>query len=305
MNSEFHQSVLLNEVLEGLRPDRAHFVVDGTLGAGGHAKAMLERMPEGSELLGLDQDPAALEIAEETLKSFGKRVMLLNENYRNLVDVINAKARRKADAILLDLGLSSMQIDTANRGFSFQTDAPLDMRMNPAAPITAKIIINQYSEKQLLEILWTYGEERFAKQIVKKIINARHAKPIESTRELASIIFSAVPPRYRHGRIHPATRTFQALRIAVNDELGALEQFLKTAMETLAPGGRLGIISFHSLEDRIVKLAFRAFKEAHEADVLTKKPVMASDAEVEENPRARSAKLRVIEKKRVEEGDAQ
>ncbi len=300
MSAESHKSVLLAEVLEGLQPEKARFVVDGTVGAGGHAEAMLERMPEGSELLGLDQDPAALKIAEETLKRFGTRVMLLNENYRDLLQILKTHTRRKADAMLLDLGVSSMQFDSAERGFSFQSDAPLDMRMNPASPLTAKMVINQYSEKQLLELLWTYGEERFARRIVRKILEARAIKKIETTKELAGIIASSVPASYRHGRIHPATRTFQALRIVVNDELGALNDFLKIAIETLAPGGRLAVISFHSLEDRLVKNAFRNFKASKLGQILTKKPIVAGDGEVSLNPRARSAKLRIMERDRGE-----
>ena len=296
MSSESHQSVLLNEVLEWLRPERAELIVDGTLGAGGHAEALLEKMPTDGKLLGLDRDAEALVIAERRLEKFGKRVMLLNENYRNLVEIITEKSKRQANAVLLDLGVSSMQLDNADRGFSFQKNAPLDMRMDRASAISAKTLLNQASEKELLDILWTYGEERFARRIVSRIMDRRSRKKIETTADLADIISSSVPASYRHGRIHPATRTFQALRIAVNEEMGSLKDFLKSMMDALVPGGRVAIISFHSLEDRLVKNAFRELGSEEKATVLTKKPLTAAEDEIVANPRARSAKMRVLEK---------
>ena len=202
----------------------------------------------------------------------------------------------RVDGMILDLGVSSMQFDRADRGFSFQVDAPLDMRMNRAQMLSAKEIVNRYTQDELLNILWTFGEERFARRIVSKILGRRERSPIETTGQLVSLISEAVPGAYRHGRIHPATRTFQALRIAVNQELDALQEFLADASSLLAEHARIAIISFHSLEDRLVKHAFRSWQTQEWGTVLTKKPVLATEAEISRNSRARSAKLRVFEK---------
>ena len=291
-----HKSVLLKEVLEWLAPAPGMIVVDGTLGAGGHAEAVLERILPGGLLIGFDKDPEALARAKEVLSRFGDRTMILHEDFRNVAKRLKTLQKEKAQGVLLDLGVSSMQLDTPERGFSFKQNGPLDMRMNPEESLTAREIVNRFSEKDLLKILWNYGEERFARRIVERIARERSQRPIETTGELEAIVFQAAPKAYRYGRIHPATRTFQALRIAVNREREALEEFLSSVLEILDTKGRLVIISFHSLEDRAVKTAFRKFEKEKRGRVLTKKPVVPNDAEVADNPRARSAKLRAFEK---------
>lgn len=291
-----HKSVLLKEVLEWLAPAPGKIMVDGTLGAGGHAEAILERILPGGLLIGFDKDPEALARAKQVLARFGDRAMILHEDFRNVAGRLKALQKEKVQGMLLDLGVSSMQLDSLERGFSFKQNGPLDMRMNPQEPLTAKEIVNRYSEKELLEILWTYGEERFARRIVERIVRERSKCPIETTGELEAIIFQVVPKSYRYGRIHPATRTFQALRIAVNHETEVLEAFLESVLEILDVKARLVIISFHSLEDRAVKRAFRRFEKEKAGRILTKKPVVPNDAEVSDNPRARSAKLRAFER---------
>ncbi len=291
-----HKSVLLKEVLEWLEPAPGKIIVDGTLGGGGHAEAVLERILPSGLLIGFDKDPEALARAKQVLARFGDRAMILHEDFRNVAKRLKTLQKEKTQGMLLDLGVSSMQLDTPERGFSFKQNGPLDMRMNPEESLTAREIVNRFSEKDLLKILWNYGEERFARRIVERIARERSQRPIETTGELEAIVFQAVPKAYRYGRIHPATRTFQALRIAVNREREALEEFLSSVLEILDTKGRLVIISFHSLEDRAVKTAFRKFEKEKRGRVLTKKPVVPNDAEVADNPRARSAKLRAFEK---------
>ena len=222
--------------------------------------------------------------------------MLIHDDFRNLAAELRQRQIHSVDGLLLDLGVSSMQLDHPGRGFSFQTEGPLDMRMDPAQPLTAKEIVNTYPKNRLQEILWNYGEERFARRIADRIVETRSKRRIETTVELESIIYQAVPAFYRHGRIHPATRSFQALRIAVNDEVKALQELLDQVIALLNSRGRLVIISFHSLEDREVKTAFRRFSQEEKGRILTKKPVTASPREVAENPRSRSAKLRAFER---------
>ncbi len=292
----WHESVLLNEAIEFLAPGPSKVLVDGTLGAGGHAKAMLQAAGRGGRLIGLDRDPEALALAEKNLEDFRGSIMLIHENYRNLAGRLKEEGRDPVDGILLDLGVSSMQLDQDKRGFSFLKDGPLDMRMNPEDALTAAKIVNEADEKALLEILWKYGEERFARRIVRNLLFERKKSRIETTRELAVIVENSVPSYYRYGRVHPATKTFQALRMAVNGELAALDEFLLTALDVLADKGRVVIISFHSLEDRKVKHTFRDWQTKDLGKVLTKKPVTASEAELSNNPRSRSAKLRAFEK---------
>lgn len=300
-----HQAVLLDEVIALLQPGPGGVYVDGTVGAGGHAAAILRASQPEGQLFGLDQDQHALEIAKRHLAEFGDRVYLLHANF----DQLSQLQLPPADGILLDLGVSSMQLDQPERGFSFQVDGPLDMRMDDTGGDTAADLVNHLGETELADLIYQYGEERYSRRIARAIVKAR---PIRRTNQLVEIIQKAVPFAGGKGkaRIHPATRTFQALRIAVNDELGALERALPQAIELLKPGGRLAVISFHSLEDRIVKQYFR--REAqdcicppdqpvctcrHKATVriITKRPIMPSLAEVNANPRARSAKLRVVE----------
>jgi 16S rRNA (cytosine1402-N4)-methyltransferase len=282
--------------MEYLDPRPGDVIVDGTLGLGGHAEAILERIAPGGKLIGLDRDEKAIEMAKERLGKFGKSAMLIKENYKNVAARLKDMGEAPVRGMLLDLGISSMQVDDAQRGFSFMKEAPLDMRMDRASALTAKEIINKFSKEELLTILWEYAEERFARRIVDRILVERARHEILTTTQLAQIIFTAVPASYRHGRIHPATRSFQGLRIAVNKEIEALRLFLENGPDVLADGGRLVIISFHSLEDRLVKTAFRKYKSEGLGEILTKRPVGPSQAEESKNPRSRSAKLRAFRK---------
>lgn len=271
-------------------------MVDGTLGLGGHAEAILERMGPNGRLIGLDKDPEAVREASKRLERFGKQTMLICDDFKNTAKYLSAAELGSVQGVLLDLGVSSMQLDNPGRGFSFSKNGPLDMRMSASNPLSAEAVIHSYSEKELADIFWHYGEERYARRIAERIVRERAVKRIATTAELEQIVFRAVPKTYRYGRIHPATRTFQALRIFVNDELGSLRSFLSEVLSWLKPGGRAVILSFHSLEDRLVKQSFREFGRQGLGRVLTKKPVVPGEAEIEQNPRARSAKLRVFEK---------
>ncbi len=304
-----HLPVLLDEVLSLLAPDgRAPArMIDGTLGAGGHSAALLAA--GAGDLLGLDVDPQALGEAAQTLAPFGARAHIIHASYAQMAGQAAALGWDSVDAILLDLGVSSMQFDTAERGFSFRHDAPLDMRFDPGGQHpTAAELVNTLESDDLADIFWRYGEERESRRLARAVVKGR---PYETTTDLASAIERAMPRRW-DDRLHPATRVFQALRIAVNDELGVIEAALPNAIDLLAPGGRLAVISFHSLEDRLVKEAFKLAATdcicpprlpicvcGHRASVtiLTKKPVTATDAEIALNPRSRSAKLRAVEKR--------
>jgi len=299
--SKEHIPVLLNEVLAWLSRQPDGVYIDGTLGGGGHAEAILQASSPTGRLLGLDADPAALARVFRRLRPFGDRVILAQRNFRHLAAIAEMAGISAVDGILLDLGLSSFQL-AAGRGFSFQSDALLDMRFDPKQPTTAADLVNQLPENELADLIYRYGEERRSRRIARAIVGAR---PIQRADELAQVVLNAVG-RSPKQRIHPATRTFQALRIAVNDELGALEAVLPQAVRLLKPGGRLVVISFHSLEDRIVKWFFR--REAgrdHDMPIstpprlriLTKKPVVATAAETALNPRSRSAKLRAAERR--------
>lgn len=308
-----HISVLLNEVLAGLHIQPGSTIIDGTLGAGGHAAAMLAEAGPGGRLLGIDRDEQALALAGERLAAFGEQVRLVHAGFDEMAAQAEEAGLAGADAILLDLGVSSMHLDNAARGFSFRQDGPLDMRMDASSDgPTAAEIVNTYPADEIADIIWRYGEDRLSRRIARQIMQKR---PFTTTGQLAEAVKAAYPPRHKAGRnkakIHPATRTFQALRIAVNDELGMVERVLPQAVDLLNPGGRLAIISFHSLEDRIVK---RFFKRAsldcicppeqpvctcnHRATVtlVTRKPTTATADEIIQNPRSRSAKLRVVEK---------
>lgn len=288
-----------------MSPSNPGRYVDGTVGAGGHARGILEACAPEGELLGLDLDPQALALARETLAPFGQRAHLVQASYTSLPEQLEKLGWQAVDGILLDLGLSSMQLDTPSRGFSFQHDAPLDMRFNPANPLTAASLVNGLDEKELADLLYRYGEEANGRRIARAIVRAR---PLQTTLQLAAVVESVSP---RRGRVHPATQTFQALRIAVNEELASIAEVLPKAVAALKPGGRLAVISFHSLEDRIVKDFFREqgralinppYEPIHseERDAILKeisrKPLLPSEAEIKENPRARSAKLRIVEK---------
>lgn len=294
-----HQSVLLHEVITYLDIKKGDAVLDGTINGGGHSKAMCELIGSKGKLIGIDQDKEALARATKALSQCNAPHFLIQENFRNLDRVLLSTGMKTVDKILLDLGFSSFQIETSGRGFSFQKDEPLLMTLK-ASPqpedLTAEEIVNTWEEEHIADIIYGFGEERFSRRIAKGIVSAREKKRITTTGELARIIIESVPERLRSGKIHPATKTFQALRITVNDELGALTEGLEKGIRALSPGGRMAVISFHSLEDRIVKNTFRQKQKEGIVSILTKKPLVPSREEIGENKRARSAKLRVIEK---------
>ena len=309
--SEFHHvSVLLQECIDGLniRPDGIY--VDGTLGGAGHSSQIAARLTTG-RLIGIDRDPVALKAAGERLKPFGDRVTLVHSNFCEIATVLRDLGISGVDGILMDLGVSSPQLDDAERGFSYMADAPLDMRMNGEDHMTARDVVNTWSYEELRRILYDYGEERYAPQIAGAICRRRETSPIETTLELVDIIRSAMPPAALREKQHPAKRSFQAIRIAVNDELGSVEKVMVDAIPCLNPGGRLAIITFHSLEDRIVKNGMANAAKGctcppnfpvcvcgnkPKVKLISRKPIVASDEELEVNPRSRSAKLRVCEK---------
>lgn len=303
---EPHRPVLYQEIILALEPKPGGIYVDGTLGAGGHAWGILQASKPDGRLLGLDLDPVALAIASERLAVFGDRAILRQGSFTTLQEQLTAVGWEFVDGILLDLGLSSMQLDTPERGFSFQADAPLDMRFDPRNPQTAADLVNNLPEGELADVLYQFGEEHRSRQIARAIVRER---PVSTTKELAEIVARA--SRSRKRGIHPATRTFQALRIAVNRELQALEEVLPLAVAALRPGGRLAVIAFHSLEDRIVKQYFRLESRdcicppeqpictcEHQASLkeIVRRPIRPTEAEIERNPRARSARLRVAER---------
>lgn len=306
-----HRSVLYQEIIHALRPESSERYVDATVGAGGHAWGILNASAPDGRLLGLDLDPQALELARRRLAEFGERAVLVQASYTTLSEQLRRLGWEEVHGIVIDLGVSSMQLDTPDRGFSFQADGPLDMRFGPTQPLTAADVVNNWSERDLADLIWRYGEEQQSRRIARAIVEAR---PLHTTQELAQVITRAAGGRKNPARtrIHPATRTFQALRIAVNEELQALESVLPQAVEALKPGGRLAVISFHSLEDRIVKQFFRRESRdcicppeqpvctcQHKASVIevNRRPIEATAEEIESNPRARSARLRVVEKK--------
>jgi len=293
----YHTPVLLEEVIELLRCGPGGIFIDATVGEGGHAAAILERTGPAGLLVGIDQDPEAIRAAAEKLAPFGTRVKLYEASFRRLGELVTEYAG-KVDGVLFDLGVSSRQLDQVERGFTYKEDAPLDMRMSPALRRTAADLVNDLPERELANIIYRYGEERWGSRIARFIVEARRRRPITSTAELVEIIKAAIPAGARRTGPHPAKRTFQALRIAVNDELGALKEGLGQAVTVLRPGGRLAVISFHSLEDRLVKETFRELGEKGSGILrtVTKKPVLPRAEEIAANPRARSAKLRVVEK---------
>ena len=309
--SEFHHiSVLLEECIEALAIKPEGVYVDGTLGGAGHSSRIAAALTTGT-LVGIDRDPVALKAASERLMPFGERVKLVHSNFSDVAQVLQQLQIPGMDGMLMDLGVSSPQLDDGERGFSYMADAPLDMRMNGQDPFDAAQLVNTWSQAELKRILYDYGEERYAPQIAAAICRRREQKPIETTLELVDIIRSAMPPAALREKQHPAKRSFQAIRIAVNDELGAVERVMKDAISLLNPGGRLAVITFHSLEDRIVK---NAMAEAAKGctcppsfpvcvcgkkplvKIISRKPIVASQEELDRNPRSRSAKLRICEK---------
>jgi 16S rRNA (cytosine1402-N4)-methyltransferase len=290
-----HEPVLTTEVLRHLEPSRGGLFVDCTVGLGGHTRALLDA--GASRVIGLDRDSDALAAARESLTAYADRVELVHADYRTLEAVLDARGIRLVDGALADLGVSSLQLDADARGFSFRREGPLDMRMDRSSGPTASDLINAAPERELADVIWRFGEERFSRRIARRIVEARGRAPIATTGELAEIVRRAVPVRGR-ARIDPATRTFQALRIWVNRELDGLDAFLRAAAGRLRAGARLAVITFHSLEDRIVKHTLRALAAAPDAlvTVLTKRPLVPGDEEIARNPRARSAKLRAAER---------
>lgn len=305
-----HKSVLLDEVIENMNIDPTGIYLDGTLGGGGHSFEIAARLNTG-RLIGLDQDEAAIEAAGLRLEKYIEKTTIVRSNYRDMKVVLAGMEIDKVNGILLDLGVSSYQLDTPERGFSYREDAPLDMRMDERNEKTAKDIVNQYSEMELYRVIKNYGEDRFAKNIAKHIVRARMDKPIETTFELNEVVKAAIPAKVRATGGHPSKRTYQAIRIELNHELDVLKDTLRDMIDLLLPGGRLLIITFHSLEDRIVKEAFRTYEnpctcpsnfpvcvcgQKSMGRIITRKPIPPSMEELEENKRSKSAKLRVFEK---------
>ena len=310
MTQFYHVSVLLNECLDGLNIKPDGIYVDGTLGGAGHSSQIAKRLTTG-RLIGIDRDTVALKAAGERLAQVTDRATLVHANFCEMKQVLQDLQISGVDGILLDLGVSSPQLDDAQRGFSYMADAPLDMRMNNEDSLSAYQVVNHWSQEELKRILYTYGEERYAPQIAAAICRRREVQPIKTTMELVDVIRSAMPPAALREKQHPAKRSFQAIRIAVNDELGAVETIMKDAVDLLNPGGRLAIITFHSLEDRIVKNGMAEAAKGctcppsfpvcvcgkkPRVKLISRKPITASDEELEVNPRSRSAKLRVCEK---------
>jgi 16S rRNA (cytosine1402-N4)-methyltransferase len=290
---DVHVSVLSEEVLEYLRPERGKVYVDGTLGLGGHAQQILQASEPDGTVVGFEWDDQAAQLAQQRLEIFGKRLCLVPLSYAQLLEGLKTTEFDMVDGLLLDLGVSSLQLDKGERGFSFQVDAPLDMRMDRRQSETAAKLVRRLSKDDLADIFYNYGEERQARRIAAHLVEARGKCPIETTRQLAELVADSIPRRYHPKKKHVATKVFQALRIAVNRELDNLVRILGDAPSVLVPGGRICVITFHSLEDRIVK---QAFANNSEYRVVTKKPVSPTESEVVGNPRARSAKLRVAEK---------
>jgi 16S rRNA (cytosine1402-N4)-methyltransferase len=291
-----HVPVLFDEVMEWLAPKPGDVIVDGTLGGGGHAEEILKRILPGGILIGMDRDPGAIERVSGKLERYSENMELFNCDFKEIGEALNAAGHRNVNGVLLDLGVSSFQIDEAERGFSYMSDGPLDMRFDQTFGTTAYEVVNKFSQHKLEEIIDTYGEERYAKSIAKNICLARAGKRIFTTKELSEVIIKAVGSKYREQRIHPATRTFQAIRIYVNDELVSLDNGIQKNIEYLFAEGRICVISFQSLEDRIVKNIFKENEKNGKLRILTKKPIVPGVPEVARNPRARSAKLRAAAK---------
>ncbi|MFT4416120.1 16S rRNA (cytosine(1402)-N(4))-methyltransferase RsmH [Fredinandcohnia humi] len=306
-----HKTVLLQEAADGLKINPDGIYVDCTLGGAGHSAYIASKLSDKGKLFAFDQDDVAIENAKDKLSIYGDIVTIIKSNFANITEKLNEQGVPKVDGILFDLGVSSPQLDTPERGFSYHHDAPLDMRMDREAKISAYDVVNNWPYEQLVKIFFQYGEEKFSKQIARKIEAAREKKPIETTSELVELIKEGIPAAARRTGGHPAKRIFQAIRIAVNDELKVFEDAINQSIDLLAPGGRVSVITFHSLEDRICKVTFKKASEGPQLPpgmpiipeeykptlkLITRKPILPSEAEIEENKRARSAKLRIAEK---------
>ncbi|MGP1611996.1 MAG: 16S rRNA (cytosine(1402)-N(4))-methyltransferase RsmH [Catonella sp.] len=316
MNEDFnfkHIPIMLNQVIDGLDIKPNGIYVDGTLGGGGHSYEIAKRLTAGGRLIGIDQDEAAIRAATERLSEFADRVTVVRSNYAQMVSVLQSIGIRQVDGILLDLGVSSYQLDTADRGFSYMEDAVLDMRMDTRQEKTAKDIVNNYSQAELTKIIRDYGEDKFAAKIAAQIVKFRDTKLIETTGELADIIKTAIPVKFRLTGGHPAKRTFQAIRIELNRELSVLEESIEGMIDQLSDGGRMAVITFHSLEDRLVKYAFKKAESPctcppnfpicvcgnkSKGFVNSRKPIVPADEEMERNPRSKSSKLRIFVRRR-------
>ncbi len=307
-----HKSVLLDEVIEGLSVKADGVYVDGTLGGAGHAKEVCKRLGEHGRFVGIDQDADAIKVSTERLQEFGNKVKIVRSNYSDMISVLRELHIDKVNGILLDLGVSSFQLDTAERGFSYRMDAPLDMRMDNRQELSAAVVVNEYTESELFHIIKNYGEDKFAKNIAKHIVMERQKEPILTTGRLAEIVDMSIPMKMKKQGGHPAKRTFQAIRIEVNHELDVLEQNISDMIDCLDIGGRLCIITFHSLEDRIVKKAFKKAENpctcppnfpvcvcgnVSKGKVISRKPILPGEGEMESNPRSKSAKLRIFERR--------
>lgn len=306
-----HVPVMLGECLDGLKIKADGVYVDGTVGGGGHSSEIVKRLSDKGRLICFDKDEDALKASGARLADFKDRVTFVHDDYKNMPERLNEMGVGKVDGILLDLGVSSYQLDNAERGFSYMKDAPLDMRMDRSQRVSAYEVVNTYGEDEIAKILFDYGEEKLARAIARKIVNRRSEKPIETTLELAKIVEDSYPAKTRWKYGHPAKRTFQAIRIEVNDELSSLGEAITAMARRLEKGGRMAVITFHSLEDRIVKTAFKELSLActcppdfpvcvcgkvQEVELVNKKPIVASEKELDENPRSQSAKLRIVEK---------
>lgn len=291
-----HLPVMAREVEEFLNPQAGGCFLDGTLGLAGHSALIAQKIGSSGRLIALDKDQKALALARKKLSTFTGKVDLVHSDFRDFDVVLKKLGVDAVDGMLFDLGISSFQLDAPERGFSFRSEGPLDMRMNQDALTSAADIINTLQEEELANVIFTFGEERFSRRIAKAIVQYRARKKIETTKELEEIIFTSVPVSYRRQKIHPATRTFQAIRIAVNRELESLQLVMDKCADYLKEGGRIGVISFHSLEDRIVKEKFKSFAKSGIMTLIVKKPLRPSDDEIKSNPRARSARFRVAER---------
>lgn len=306
-----HVSVMLEESIDALNIKPEGIYVDATLGGGGHSYRICEKLGSNGKLIGIDQDVNAIAASTERLKDYKEKIILVNDNFKNIKEILQRLNILSVDGVVADLGVSSHQLDEGERGFSYQQDAPLDMRMDRKNPLSAYNIINEYSEEELTNIIFSYGEEKWARRIAKFIVQRRETAPISTTGELVDVIKKAIPAAARRDGPHPAKRTFQAIRIAVNNELGILESAIMDFADILKPGGRMAIITFHSLEDRIVKQTFSRLSSKCECPpqfpvcvcgkkpvtkIVVRKPIVPSEQELTVNPRARSAKLRVVEK---------
>lgn len=296
MLKKLHKSVMLKEVLDNLCLEPGKIIVDATIGTGGHSLEIIRRISPGGLLIGIDKDAESLKVAGQRLAEFGDSVKLVNDDFRNVDRILENLGIERIDGILFDLGISSYQMEDANRGFSFSLEGPLDMRMDRSSFISAYDLINNLNEDELSNLLWSFGQERWHNRIAHLLIQEREKAPIATTSQLSHLILRAMPRHLRHQRIHPATRTFQAIRIAVNRELEALEEAINKTIGLLSKGGRICVISFHSLEDRIVKWDFRKLAQNQAITIITKKPQIPSWDERKSNPSSRSAKMRVAQK---------